>query len=95
MVDDVRSFSIDGLLRRVESEFIELPGMKLTLEQAQRLWSLDEETCRTVLALLVDRQFLFVGADRKYRRLPVETLEPRLRVARSDLTNVPSRLRTL
>ena len=47
-----------SLLRRVQSEYLEMPGLKLTEAQARRLWSLDRDTCRLVLATLVDRGFL-------------------------------------
>lgn len=47
-----------SLLRRVEGEFREMPGLCLTLRQAQRLWHLDQQTCRMVLSTLVERGFL-------------------------------------
>lgn len=46
------------VLARVRSEYLEMPGLKLTEAQAQRLWALDGRTCRTVLATLVARGFL-------------------------------------
>ena len=48
----------DALVRRVCGEFLEMPGMALTPEQAQRLWGLDEQTCQEVLGYLVDAHFL-------------------------------------
>ena len=33
------------LLQRVKSEFSEMPGLRLTREQATRLWSLPAEVC--------------------------------------------------
>ncbi len=45
-------------LRRARAEFMEMPGLKLTLCQAARLWSMDAATCAAVLAKLVDAQFL-------------------------------------
>ena len=48
----------DAVVRRVCGEFLEMPGMALTPEQAQRLWGLDEQTCREVLCYLVDARFL-------------------------------------
>ena len=35
-----------------------MPGLILTEAQAQRLWALDDRTCRIVLATLVERSFL-------------------------------------
>ncbi len=87
MTELVRSYSPESLLKRIRAEFIEMPGLRLSLEQAQRLWSLDSETCRGVLALLVDARFLLFGADHKYRRFSSESLESRLQT-----TNAPTML---
>src|SRR5688572_20900769 len=35
----------DQMLHRIFSEYLEMPGLRLTRRQAQRLWGLDEETC--------------------------------------------------
>jgi hypothetical protein len=35
-----------------------MPGLILTELQAQRLWAIDDRTCRVVLATLVERNFL-------------------------------------
>lgn len=43
---------------RVRSEFVEMPGMELTLPQAVRLWNLGVDDCRSVLDALVDAGFL-------------------------------------
>lgn len=48
----------DTLVRRICIEFIEMPGLCLTLEQAQRLWNLDEQTCGEAMQLLVDIKFI-------------------------------------
>jgi hypothetical protein len=47
-----------GLIRRIESEYREMPGLNLTLAQAQRLWGVDRATCVQVLTLLVTRRVL-------------------------------------
>jgi hypothetical protein len=44
-----------GLIR---AEYLELPGLHLTLPQARRLWGLDEVTSQAVFAALVDARFL-------------------------------------
>ena len=46
------------LVRRVESEYREMPGLSLTVAQAQRLWGMDHATCERVLTLLVTRRVL-------------------------------------
>jgi hypothetical protein len=42
----------------VKNEFIEMPGLQLTLPQASRLWGLDHEASRLVIDALVDVRFL-------------------------------------
>jgi hypothetical protein len=39
---------------RVRSEYVEMPGLRLTSAQAQRLWNLDREQCEAVFAALID-----------------------------------------
>jgi hypothetical protein len=46
------------LVNRVRSEFLEMPGLQLTLAQASRLWGLEAAACRSVIATLVDTSFL-------------------------------------
>ena len=57
-----------ALAERVRGEFREMPGLKLTLAQAGRLWSLDLNTCRTVLLELVEAGFLLEAADGTFSR---------------------------
>jgi len=47
-----------SVVDRVRSEFIEMPGLELTLPQAVRLWSLGIDDCRSVIDALVDAGFL-------------------------------------
>lgn len=49
---------VTDVVRRIESEYREMPGLCLTEAQAQRLWGLDRATCDQVLRLLVTRQVL-------------------------------------
>jgi hypothetical protein len=46
------------LVHRVRNEFIEMPGLQLTLPQAARLWGLDHESSRQVIEALVEAAFL-------------------------------------
>ena len=46
------------LLARVYSEYLEMPGLQLTLAQATRLWNSDRDTCALALETLVDASFL-------------------------------------
>ena len=49
----------DDIIRRIRGEFLEMPGLSLTLTQAQRLWGLDRGSCDELLNALVDGGFLF------------------------------------
>ena len=49
---------IDGLLRRVEAEYREMPGLSLTAAQAQRIWGIDGPTCDEILTELTSHRFL-------------------------------------
>jgi len=56
------------LIQRIEAEFREMPGLKLTAQQAQRLWALDAATCGAVLGVLSQRGFLKRTAGGSYLR---------------------------
>jgi hypothetical protein len=43
---------------RVRGEYREMPGLALTMQQAQRLWALDRLTCESVFEELVAARFL-------------------------------------
>jgi hypothetical protein len=58
-----------NLLNRVRSEFIEMPGLRLRIEQAQRLWNLDRANCEMVLQSLVEANFLRQYPDDAYSRV--------------------------
>jgi hypothetical protein len=63
-----RTATEDAVMRRVRSEFREMPGMRLTLGQAMRLWDLDRPTCRAVLDTLVASHFLQQDPYGRYAR---------------------------
>lgn len=60
--------ALDDVLRRVKGEYIEMPGLRLTPAQAQRLWGLDRAACDTLLGALVDAKFLFRTRDGAFVR---------------------------
>jgi hypothetical protein len=45
-----------------------MPGLRLTPEQARRLWRLDETACAAVLGALVDARFLARTRDGAFVR---------------------------
>jgi hypothetical protein len=59
----------DVVVQRIYNEFLEMPGLRVTSEQAQRLWGLDRDTCLTVLGALVDSSFLYRTSRGMYARL--------------------------
>jgi hypothetical protein len=71
----------EQLLRRVRGEYLEMPGLRLTRLQAQRLWALDEQTCAEILDSLTEARFLMRQNDGTYARLvdgPVAFPAPRM-----------------
>ena len=47
-----------GLINRVCGEYYEMPGLRLTLAQASRLWHVDRAACEGVLTELMRTGFL-------------------------------------
>jgi hypothetical protein len=54
---------------RIRAEFLEMPGMRLTPEQVQRLSGVNREVCKCVLDDLVRAKFLGVMPNGSYGRL--------------------------
>lgn len=63
-----RTSAEDALLRRARGEYREMPGMRLTVEQAMRLWDLDRQTCRRVFDTLVAAHYLEIDGTGRYRK---------------------------
>ena len=54
------------LLNRIRGEFMEMPGLRLRVDQAQRLWNLDRASCEVLLSSLVDAKVLRRYSDDAY-----------------------------
>ena len=54
------------LLRRIRSEFHEMPGLCLTVPQAARLWNLDRDTSEAALDKLVADGYLARTDDGRF-----------------------------
>jgi len=54
------------LINRARGEFAEMPGLRLNLRQAQRLWGLDAASCEEVLDALVEEGVLTRTRDYAY-----------------------------
>jgi hypothetical protein len=59
----------DPLFTRIRGEYLEMPGLRLTLAQAQRLCGVERKLCKMVLDALVEAKFLCVKLDGAYARL--------------------------
>lgn len=57
-----------ALLRRMWSEFAEMPGLRLTRAQAQRLWGVGADTCLSALDTLVALGAIVCTSDGRYAR---------------------------
>jgi hypothetical protein len=57
------------LLKRIRAEFLEMPGLRLTVPQAQRLCGVDRALCQWALDTLVASKFLTVTPTGVYGRL--------------------------
>jgi hypothetical protein len=57
------------LLDRIRGEYLENPGLKLTLPQAQRFWHLRRRECEALLGALIAAKVLCRKSDRRYARV--------------------------
>jgi len=70
--------TIEETLQRVQGEFREMPGLRLTPAQASRLWGLDAVSSQALLDALVDARFLFRTTDGAFmRRTDPDMMRPR------------------
>jgi len=76
-------------LDRIRGEFLEMPGLRLTIEQAHRLCGVDQKLCAAVLDELVQEQFLILKSDGRYAR--VTDGAPRARQAKAETRGTHAR----
>jgi hypothetical protein len=55
-------------LQRAQAEFLEMPGLQLTVAQAARLWHFDSTLCNAVLTRLVEQRFLVETSKHSFAR---------------------------
>jgi hypothetical protein len=77
---------VQNALLRIQTEYVEMPDLKLTARQAQRLWNLSRDVWETALAVLIGKQFLAQTRDGAYvrvsaMRVRVEAIESLLRAS--------------
>jgi len=86
MSNALPDFLSEQVLQRICAEYVEMPGLRLSRKQAQRLWGLDEDACGQILEFLVKTGFLKLAAPDTYGRLtdgPDLSLYPSSRQNRS------------
>ena len=69
MTPDPTHGTDDDVFRRVQGEFLEMPGLRLTEAQARRLWGLDDASCAALLRSLVEANFLFQTRNGAFMRV--------------------------
>jgi hypothetical protein len=70
--------TIQRAIEHVRAEFMEMPGLRLTAQQVQRLCGIEQTMCRLVLDSLVDTNFLCRKSNGAYSRATDgETVRPR------------------
>jgi len=65
------SFKSDTMIDlrwRIRSEYLEMPGLRLSLDQASRLWGLERAACESLLDALIGINFLQRDRDGRYLR---------------------------
>ena len=70
---------------RLRAEYLEMPGLRLTSQQAQRLCGVERTDCQTALDALVDASFLCRKPDGAYARLTDGAERCRPQPAKADL----------
>jgi hypothetical protein len=56
------------VLARVRGEYEEMPGLRLTIREAARLWGMEQGACASVLQALVERRVLTRTRDGAFIR---------------------------
>jgi hypothetical protein len=74
-----------AVLQRIRSEYLEMPGLRLTRDQMRRLCGLDPATCGDALETLVEMKFLCRKSDGAYVRATDGADVPRPRTAGASL----------
>jgi hypothetical protein len=68
MTEHQMAEAFSDALRRAQAEFLEMPGLQLTVAQAARLWHFDSALCSEVLSTLVERRFLVRTRHQSFAR---------------------------
>jgi hypothetical protein len=77
--------SLNPLVARIRGEYREMPGLRLTVAQACRLWQIDAPACEAVLHELITDGFLARTQDGAFIALPATGRALKFRLASSGL----------
>ena len=58
--------NVEEAVELIQMEYAEMPELKLSFWQAQRLWNLSDELCQRALAVLIGSGFLSRTPDGSY-----------------------------
>ena len=58
------------LMEQIQAEYAEMPGLSVTLSQAQRLWAIDRQTCEEVFSGLIRRGVVKLTTKGRFVRIP-------------------------
>jgi hypothetical protein len=72
------------ILIRIRAEYLEMPGLHLTLDQMQRLCGVERNLCQQVIDALVATQFLRLKPNGAYARVTDGAVYPRPHAAKAD-----------
>jgi hypothetical protein len=61
-----RPVRLDDLACRIEAEFREMPGMRLTFAQVMRLWNLSRDQCTRVMDYLTSMGTLVQDEEQRF-----------------------------
>ena len=76
-------------VERLRAEFVEMPGLRLTPEQARRLCGVELGQCAAALDTLVREKFLCAKPDGTYARLTDGEPQPRPRLLKASIPDLP------
>ena len=65
-ITHIAAHDLEHLSQQVRGEYLEMPGMSLTVDQATKMWGINRDICATLLDSLVDTGFLRRGQHGKY-----------------------------
>ena len=80
----------DRIHQRIRAEYLEMPGLHLTAEQARRLCGVEQALCQQVLDTLVEMKYLSLKPNGTYARLTGGPDEPRPHPAKADIRATPA-----